>query len=312
MLWDDLHCFVAVANSGTLSGGAKRLGMSTATIGRRLDALEATLGIRLVDKSPTGIKLTKSGTEIMSVACAGAHHFEVIQRVAASLRTADWPEPIRISATEPIVSEILAPQMDRLFRVDPTIRIDLQSTTDNARLASREADLAIRLSQPKEGSLLARRLPTLRMSLYASKAYLQDRDPGAIDLIDERILAFNKSYGNIPEVKWISDLGLESRVIFSTSSMGALVNAVRAGVGIGLLPDIFARDFDDVARITSNASLPMRTPWLLVHRDLRAVKKLRTVRSWIVQAFKTVQDDEGRSKGEHKIPGGDVVGAMSR
>jgi len=295
MLWDDLRCFVAVANAGTLSGGAKRLGMSVATIGRRLDALEATLGIRLVDKSPTGVQLTKSGTEILGLARAGAHHFDVIQRVAASHRMVDWPEPIRISATEPIVSEILAPQMDRLLRADPTIRIDLQSTTDNARLASREADLAIRLSQPKGGSLLVRKLPALRMSLYASKAYLNDRDPGAIDLLDERILAFNESYGNIPEVKWISDLGLESRVVFSTSSTRALVNAVRAGVGICLLPDIFARELHDVARVTSNAPLPIRIPWLVVHRDLRAVKQLRTVRNWIAQAFKTVQDDDDRS-----------------
>jgi DNA-binding transcriptional LysR family regulator len=140
MLWDDLRCFLAVANAGTLSGGAKDLGISVATIGRRLDGLEAVLGIRLVDRSPSGILLTTNGSEVLALTRAGATHLDGIQRTAASLRMADWPDPIRISATEPIVAEMLAPAVDLLFRMDPNIRVNLQSDTENARLASREAE----------------------------------------------------------------------------------------------------------------------------------------------------------------------------
>ncbi|SJZ89350.1 DNA-binding transcriptional regulator, LysR family [Enhydrobacter aerosaccus] len=296
MFWDDLHCFVAVANAGTLSGGAKRLGMSTATIGRRINSLESVLGIRLVDKSPTGVQLTNNGTKILTLANAGARQIDEVQRIAASLRMADWPEPIRISATEPIVSGILAPQIAQLFRMDPTVRVDLRSATENARLISREADLAIRLSQPKGDSLVARRLATLTMSLYAARGYLRGRNPRAIDLSEERLVAFNESYGEIPEIKWISDMGLESRVVFTTSSTGALIEAVRAGVGIGLLPDMFTREFEDIERVTLRLLLPTRTPWLLVHRDLRAVKQLRTVRRWIVQAFEGAQGEDRKPR----------------
>lgn len=290
MLWDDLRCFVAVATAGTLSGGAKQLAISVPTIGRRLDALEASLGIRLVDRSPAGIQLTKSGIEILALAQAGASHFDEIHRVAAALRMADWPDPVRVSATEPIVSDILAPSVHLLFRADPNIRIDLQSATENARLASREADLAIRLSRPKGDSLVARKLAALPMSLYASRSYLRDRDPTAVDLLRERILAFNESYGQIPEIEWISDLGLGARVVLSTSSTRALVNAVRAGAGIALLPDVFARNTDDLVKLKSKVMMPVRTPWLLVHRDLRSVKQLRVVRSWIVRAFEIARD----------------------
>lgn len=293
MHWDDLRCFVAVAAAGTLSGGAKRLAISVPTIGRRLVALEAVLGIRLVDRSPVGIRLTKSGIEILALARAGASHFDEIDRAAAALRMTDWPDAVRVSATEPIVSEILAPSVHLLFRADPNIQIDLQSAAEIARLASREADLAIRLSQPKGDSLVAQKLPALPMSLYASRTYLHDREDSAIDLSNERILAFNESYGDIPEIKWISDLGLGGRVVMSTSSTRALVNAVSAGAGIAIIPDVFARGIGNLVRLKTKVAMPVRTPWLLVHRDLRNVKQLRIIRAWIVRAFEIARG--GRS-----------------
>src|SRR5262245_33202228 len=107
MRWDDLRCFVAVAEAGTLSAGARQLGLSVATTGRRIDALEAALGLRLIDRSPGGAAVTAEGRRILAVASAGADHLEQVARVAVALRQGDWSEPVRISATEPVVSDIL-------------------------------------------------------------------------------------------------------------------------------------------------------------------------------------------------------------
>jgi DNA-binding transcriptional LysR family regulator len=133
------------------------------------------------------------------------------------------------------------------------------------------------------------------MGLYASKGYLQNRNPAALDLSKERIVAFNESYGEIPELKWISDLKLAGRVVFSTSSTRALINAVRAGGGIALLPDLFAHRIDDLVRMTAKVTLPVRTPWLLVHRDLRKIKQIRIVRDWIVHVFEIARKHRQRA-----------------
>jgi DNA-binding transcriptional LysR family regulator len=287
MQWDDLRCFIAVADAGTLSAAARRVGLSVATIGRRLDALEAALGLRLADRSPEGAALTGSGHRVLALAQAGADQLVQIERVAAALRRGEWSDPVRITATEPIVSEILAPALPALWRSDPRIRIELQSSTEVARLASREADIAIRLFEPKGDSLFIRKLPVLSMSVYASRLYLGGRAADEVDLGRERLLSFNDSYGRIPETTWIETLGLEGRVAFKTSSTRALLKAVSAGAGLALLPDLFARRVPGLVPIPMAKALPSRTPWLVVHRDLRRARHLRPVRAWIVQSFKT-------------------------
>jgi DNA-binding transcriptional LysR family regulator len=287
MQWDDLRCFIAVADAGTLSAAARRVGLSVATIGRRLDALEAALGLRLIDRSPEGAALTGSGHSVLALAQAGADQLVQIERVAAALRQGEWSDPVRITATEPIVSEILAPALPALWHGDPGIRIELQSSTEVARLASREADIAIRLFEPKGDSLFIRKLPALSMGIYGGRLYLGGRALDKIDLGQERLLSFNDSYGRIPETTWIEALGLEGQVAFKTSSTRALLRAVVAGAGLAMLPDLFARRAPGLVRIPLSRPPPSRTPWLVVHRDLRTARNLRTVRAWIVQSFKT-------------------------
>jgi len=138
------------------------------------------------------------------------------------------------------------------------------------------------------------------MGLYASTAYLRNRDPSAIDLSNERILAFNESYGDIPEIEWISTLELANRVVLRSSSTRALINAATAGAGIALLPDLFASGVRTLVRLTTTFTAPVRTPWLLVHRDLRKVEQLRTVRTWIVNAFQTAQNRQAAQPSENR------------
>src|SRR5260221_1405109 len=115
MQWDDLRCFIAVADAGTLSAAARRAGLSVATVGRRLDAFEAALGLRLVDRSPDGAELTGSGRKVLTLARAGADQLSQIERMATALRQGEWSNPVRITATEPIVSEVLAPALPMLW-----------------------------------------------------------------------------------------------------------------------------------------------------------------------------------------------------
>jgi DNA-binding transcriptional LysR family regulator len=289
MDWDDVRVFCAAAQARTLSAAARRLGASVATVGRRIDALEAALGVRLFDRSPSGVALTTQGRVLLERAAAAAAAMEDVDRLAAGLRASDWPDPIRVSATEPFISEILAPALPRLLAAAPELRIDLASTTDVVSLAAREADIAVRFARPVGDSLVARRLPSLDLGLFAARSYLAGRRPAGIELARERLLGFDASYGRIAEVAWIEDAGLAAAVVVRSSSTRALLNAAVAGAGIALLPHLLAGAMPALVEIPTPTSIPARPVWLVTHRDLRRARPLRLVRDWIVEAFRTAQ-----------------------
>ena len=285
MDWDDVRVFCAAAQARTLSAAARRLGSSVATVGRRIDALEAALGVRLFHRSPSGVALTTPGRVLLERAALAAAAMDDVDRLAAGLRASDWPDPIRVSATEPFVSEVLAPALPRLLAVAPELRIDLASTTTVVSLAAREADIAVRFARPVGDSLVVRRLPSLEFGLFAARSYLAGRRPTALTLPRERWLGFDASYGRIPEVAWMEDAGLAAAVVVRSSSTRALINAAVAGVGMALLPRLLAGQCAGLVEIPAPQPIPARPVWLVTHRDLRRARPLRLVRDWIADAF---------------------------
>jgi DNA-binding transcriptional LysR family regulator len=286
MNWDDLRVFCATAQGRTLSAAAQGLGTSIATVTRRITALEAALGFRLFDRAPGGIALTTQGRAFFERASAAAAAIDGVGRLAVALRASQWSEPIRVSATEPIISEILAPALPKLLASSPEIRIDLSSTSDVVSLAAREADVAVRFARPVGDSLIIRRLPSLDLGLFAAKSYLAGRRPASLDLHQERLLGFDASYGRIAEVVWMETSGLDGAIVARSSSTRALTNAAVAGAGIAILPCLLARPFPGLVEIPPPRPIPPRVAWLVTHRDLRRARPLRLVRDWIVAAFR--------------------------
>ncbi|MFZ5732346.1 MAG: LysR family transcriptional regulator [Pseudomonadota bacterium] len=283
MDWDGLRCFVIVAELGTLSRAAGRLGVGVATVARRLDALERGLGFRLVDRSPVGIRLTRAGRELLPLARTGAERIQDVERIAAVLRQGDGEAPVRVSTTEPVAAEVLAPATGELLRREPRIRLDLRSTSDVQSLAMGDTDIAVRLFRPEGQSLVIQRLPAASFSLYVSRDYLAGRSPQRLDLKRERLISFDDSYGPIPERAWIDQYELGGRVVMRSSSTRAILAAVKAGIGIALLPDFQAARESDLVAIRDPRPVIPRAVWLAVHRDQRNVHAIRVVRDWIAE-----------------------------
>ncbi|MFM7144237.1 MAG: LysR family transcriptional regulator [Alphaproteobacteria bacterium] len=285
MNWDDLRVFRSVAEARTLSAAARRLGISVATVGRRIAALEESLRVRLVDRAPSGVSLTPTGRILFERAAAAADAMDGVDRLAAALNATDWVGPVRVSATEPFISDLLAPALPGLLSEEPGLRIDLVSSTELVSLSAREAEIAVRLARPVGDSLVARRLPSLAMGLFASRQYLGARRPAAIDLRRERLLSYDTSYGRIPEVAWLEEAGLSTAVSVRSSSTRALLNATSAGAGVALLPSRLARSRPELVEIPAPRPIPSRPVWVLTHRDLRRVRPLHVVRDWIVRTL---------------------------
>jgi len=280
MNWENVRCFVAVAEGGSLTAGARRLDMSIATLARKVDALEAELGLKVLRRSPGGVRLSPEGARVLTLAQAGAEHLSQLERLAASLKAGLPDKPIRISATEPMIVEVLAPRLPELRRRAPAIRIGFSASTATVDLHRDEADLAIRLARPVGDSLVARRLPDIKLGLFASTGYLGDADPAAIDLQAQDLLMFDDSFGDIPEVRWLRDNDLERCVVLESSSTMALLNAASAGCGVAMLPVFLARR-RGLIRVRG-PRIPARSPWLVFHKDLRRAPMVKLVRDWVV------------------------------
>jgi len=192
--------------------------------------------------------------------------------------------PVVISATEIIVSEVLAPALPKLWARHPDMSIALRSQAEVVSLAARDSDLAVRMSRPEGASLMAKKLPTLKLGLFASTAYLAGRDSAGLRLCDERILIYDDSYGRLHELDWVDAGGLAHAVALRTGSSRALLAAAEAGAGIALLATAFARP-RGLIEVPAPSAITGRTPWLIVHRDLRRLPPIRAVHAWVLEAF---------------------------
>lgn len=278
---DDMALLASVARLGSISAAARARGIAISTAARRLDGLESSLKLRLVDRRADGARLTPEGQKLAALAEPLEAQMASISRAAAAMR-ADGPVAVRITATETIIAERLAPALPQLWSRHPGIAITLQSQGAVVSLASREADVAVRMSRPEGNALIVRALPAEQVALFASPAWLAGRDPAQIDAADGPILAYDDSFGRIPEMAWLAGLGLSGAVRMATGSTRALLTATQAGGGIGLLPRRMAGGLIEIPTATP---APPRTPWLAVHRDVQRLPAIRAVTRWISAAF---------------------------
>ncbi len=285
----DLGDLIAIRDAGTLSAAAKARGVAVSTVSRRIETLEAALGLQLVDRRTDGVRLTRAGLAVAEAASPIAEQMRRVERVAESLRQGVKSVPVRISATEFVISDVLAPALDRLWAMGADFPVHLQSQADVVSLAGRDADLAIRMVRPEGASLYARRLADIPLGLFASADYMADREPAAIDLKAERLLIYDDSYGRLPELDWVTRHGLGAAVAMRTGSTRGLLTAAQAGAGIALLPVPFALRAGTLIEIPPPPGLSGRQPWLIVHRDLRALAQIRLVQKWVAQAFASLK-----------------------
>lgn len=278
---DDMRLFYLIAQTGSLTEAAKKAGISTPTIGRRMNALENHLGTALMSRGRDGVVLNPAGQALAKEIDPAIEAFDRVERIAARLRFSDVSLPVRISAPEPLITDILSPALALLPQ---DCRVEMLTSTAVVNLEKQEADLAIRLFRPKEDALIARRLPDITMSCFASEEYLNGRDPARLDLCKEKILAFSPEYGDITENIWLRENGLESAAILRSTSSRALIEAARTGAGIAISSYLQARHYDLIE--VQAPPIPARQNWLVSHRSEKYSARLKPVKAWIIQAMK--------------------------
>lgn len=295
--WDDLSVVLALAREGSLSGAAARLGVNVSTVGRRLDAIEEALGAHLFDRTSRGVVATELSEALVPVAEAMERAAADAMRIVAGRETE--PEgTVRISAPPGLASWAIAPKLVTLRAAYPKIAIELEASVGYVDLTRREADLALRAVRPQSGDLVGVRLleaeAVIAVAPSAARCAPID-DLGAIDWV-----TWGADLAHLPDAGFVTRHVPADRVVLRTSSMDAQIQAVRAGIGAMLIHRPFLPLTGLAAlplgpRATERLrALPRGSLWLVGHRALRDVPRVRVVWDFLLALFERPTARDGR------------------
>lgn len=283
--WDDMRVFLAIAREGSLSAAARRLGITQPTAGRRLRALEEALSARLFDRLPQGFLPTAAGAELLPLAESMERSAEAVARRQSAF--ADRVRgTVRISVGE-VTAQFLAPRLLQLRTRMPEIELELAVSHLLANLSRREADLVIRDCLPESPGLIARKLGRFAFAVYGAHGYVS-ANPAALGETRYRDCAwagFDEEHHYFSGQEWLLSK-LEGRVpeVRLNDAM-VLHEAIRSGLGLGVLP-CFAADIDPtLVRLTPPIEETASLKHLIVHQDLRRVPRVRAVMDALIELF---------------------------
>jgi len=241
MDWDNLKVFLAVAAAGGLGGGARRLGLSQATVWRRIKALEDSLQTPLFERRPEGYALGAAGSALLKSLEGVQRSIETAGRSLAQSGPGVEGE-VRITAPE-FPGQMLAERLASLTRRHPRLVIELLTGSPAASIMAREVDIALRVERSPSAGFALEGVFTIPFNVYAAPSYLKRY--GAPKSIDDfkghRLVDFDRSWAHIAPRPWQKSGGRGATVVFRSNSPHARLAAVRAGLGLVLLPELMAR-----------------------------------------------------------------------
>ena len=272
--WEDMRHFVALADAGTLSGAARALKVDHATVGRRVAGLERALGRDLIERLPKRWVLTEAGRDIAALAQTMQVQAHALER-AARAQHAPLSGMVTVSAPPAFASHFLAPRLPALRRLYPDLHLSLMGSQASASLSQQEADIAIRITRPREASSVTRRIGVMEFWLYAAQGY-EARPAEAW-----QFLAYDASLDHVPEQAWLRGFAGERPIVFRSNDLASQAAAARAGMGIAVLPCFLAHGDARLVALSVDVKPVARDIHLVVHSDLRRVAAVRAVLDFV-------------------------------
>ncbi|WP_225785368.1 LysR family transcriptional regulator [Xenophilus sp. Marseille-Q4582] len=267
--WADLHWLGVLAQQGSYTAAAQRLGVSKAAVSQRIAALERAAGVPLVQRTTRSLRLTEAGQRLVEETRAP---FEAIAHSFAGVRDlAGVPRGrLRITAPVALARQQLVPRLPDFLRAQPEVRVELELSDRLSALSMEGLDLAIRHTAAPPDTHVAWALCRTRTVLVASRAYLRRRgtpqapqDLQAHDCLYYPRGTHQPAWHFLPhEARRRRGEAAPARTTvavagpFCANNSEALRDAAIAGLGIALLPDFSAQ-----AALQAGKLVQVLTPW---------------------------------------------------
>ncbi|WP_372603340.1 LysR family transcriptional regulator [Actibacterium sp.] len=276
--WSLVQAFVAVAETGSLSAAARRLGASQPTLGRQIRAIEDALGVTLFHRQARGLTLTETGAALLAPARAMREAAGQMSLIAAG-RAEELSGVVRLTASLTVSHYLLPPILARIRARHPEIEIELVPSDTTENLLFREADLALRMYRPEQLDVVARHLGDIELGLYGARAYLDraGRPHGVGDMLRHDLVGYDRNEDIILGMRQ-AGLPMDRHSFALRCDQNAVYwELVRAGCGLGFGQVPIGAADPLVERVLPDIPVPPLPIWLTAHEAMRNTPRLRRV-----------------------------------
>ena len=283
--WTLARSFLAALDHGSLLGAARALGSTQPTLGRHIAQLESQLGVVLFERTGRGLQPT--GTALRLADSARAMEDAAHQLARSVARAGEGGlGTVRITASQPVACFLLPPVLARMRLALPDVQVELVASNEVNNLLRREADIALRMVQPAQSTLVARRIGKVTLGTYAHRDYLRRRGtPREIDdLLAHELVGHDRDETLLRGFAGFGFPVAPEAFAFRTDDLIAYFQAVRAGLGVGFLADYLARGDSRLVPLLPALRIPPLPIWLTVHREIRTSRRIRAVYDFLATA----------------------------
>ena len=248
--WGDLKVFLAVARAGSTLSAAKELGVNQTTVARRIAALEEALGTRLFDRHQDGYRLSECGRQLVDQAERVAVEAETLGRLVAQ-RKRDLTGTLRVTTPEIFANLLLTPWLPAFMDAYPEIRVEIVATDQRLDLMRGEADVAVRAgAMPTDPGLVVRRFADYEWLMCCSQAYAAKHGvpKNGEELNDHFVIGSDGMLSRLAPHTWLAEAAPRAKRRSTCSSVANMVAAVKAGHGVGFVPDTFLAVENDLVQ----------------------------------------------------------------
>jgi DNA-binding transcriptional LysR family regulator len=274
--WALLQSFASVAAHGSLSAAARASKTSQPTLSRHISTLEQALGYRVLRRTAGGIDLTPEGAKL-------AAQVSKMSEVAAGLgqvsEGTSLKGTVRISASQIVATYILPVILSEIHVEEPEIQIEVVATDETDNLLRREADIALRMYQPTQLDVIAKKVTELELGIYAAHSYLERNDmpKQPKDLMEHDLIGYDRSELIIDGMRKMGYTITRDFFKFRSDDQVVCWQMVLAGFGIGFNQVLIGDADPRVQRIAPEMPIGTIPIWLAAHTGLKTNPRVRCV-----------------------------------
>jgi DNA-binding transcriptional LysR family regulator len=289
MDWDKLRVFHAVAEAGSFTHAGESLNLSQSAVSRQISALEESLSVPLFHRHARGLILTEQGELLFRTAREVFAKLSMAEGLITESK--DRPKgPLKITTTVAFGASWLAPRIREFLDLYPEIQVSLVIDDTELDLSMREADVAIRMSPPRQPDLIQRHLLSVPSHVYAAPEYIKRHGmpQRPEDLDEHRLIVYGEdARAPVLNVNWLLDAGArpgrERKPILSVNNFYAMLRAVDSGLGIAGLSDFMAAEAGNLVRVLPELTGPPVEAYFVYPEELRTSKRISVFRDFLLR-----------------------------
>lgn len=285
--WRLVRSFLAALDHGSLLAAARVLHTSQPTLGRHIAELESQLGVLLFERTGRGLVPTATALQLADAARGMATGADQMALTLAGSR-GKMKGTVRITASTPVAVLLMPDILLQMRQALPDIQVELDANNAVSNLLRREADIAVRMVRPDQGSLVAKKIGDVAVGAYAHRAYLARRGPlrQPEDLLHHELIGGDSDNAILDGFKAMGQRVDKTLFALRTDDLIVQWQALRAGLGIGFVAAYMARSDPEVVQVLAKQlHIPPLPMWLAVHREIRTNQRVRAVYDFLARAL---------------------------